>query len=181
MNKNWIKKKYRFLPVIYVVFLAVALALYLKFFANGKSLVWSHDGVPQHLNSLAYYGKYLRKVLHTLFIEHKLSLPLWDMHIGYGSDILTTLHYYVIGDPLTLLSVFVPASKTEALYAFLIFLRIYLAGIAFSRYSFIIRIQTGDLYGNDDLHLCRMDDLCGDETSVFFQSHDLPASDSSGN
>ena len=39
-------------------------------------------------------------------------------------------------DPLTLLSVFVPASKTEALYAFLIFLRIYLAGIAFSRYSF---------------------------------------------
>lgn len=58
------------------------------------------------------------------------------MHIGYGSDILTTPHYYVIGDPLTLLAVFVPESKTEALYAFLIFLRIYLAGIAFSRYSF---------------------------------------------
>ena len=137
MNKKLDKKRNIDFYLLYtLVFLAVALALYLKFFANGKSLVWSHDGVPQHLNSLAYYGKYLRKVLHTLFIEHKLSLPLWDMHIGYGSDILTTLHYYVIGDPLTLLSVFVPASKTEALYAFLIFLRIYLAGIAFSRYSF---------------------------------------------
>ncbi len=137
MNKKLDKKRNIDFYLLYtLVFFAVALALYLKFFANGKSLVWSHDGVPQHLNSLAYYGKYLRKVLHTLFIEHKLSLPLWDMHIGYGSDILTTLHYYVIGDPLTLLSVFVPASKTEALYAFLIFLRIYLAGIAFSRYSF---------------------------------------------
>lgn len=137
MNKKLDKKRNIDFYLLYTLaFFAVALALYLKFFANGKSLVWSHDGVPQHLNSLAYYGKYLRKVLHTLFIEHKLSLPLWDMHIGYGSDILTTLHYYVIGDPLTLLSVFVPASKTEALYAFLIFLRIYLAGIAFSRYSF---------------------------------------------
>ena len=137
MNKKLDKKRNIDFYLLYTLaFFAVALALYLKFFANGKSLVWSHDGVPQHLNSLAYYGKYLRKVLHTLFIEHKLSLPLWDMHIGYGSDILTTLHYYVIGDPLTLLSVFVPASKTEVLYAFLIFLRIYLAGIAFSRYSF---------------------------------------------
>ena len=43
---------------------------------------------------------------------------MWDMNIGYGSDILTTLHYYVIGDPLTLLSVFVPAEHTETLYEF---------------------------------------------------------------
>ena len=137
MNKKLDKKRNIDFYLLYTVaFSAVALALYLKFFTNGKSLVWSHDGVPQHLNSLAYYGRYLRKVLYTLFVEHKLSLPLWDMHIGYGSDILTTLHYYVIGDPLTLLSVFVPASRTETLYAFLIFLRIYLAGITFSRYSF---------------------------------------------
>lgn len=98
--------------------------------------MWSHDGIPQHLNSLAYYGRYLREVLHTIFVEHKLELPMWDMNIGYGSDILTTLHYYVIGDPLTLLSVFVPADKTEVLYEVLIFLRIYLAGISFSVFCF---------------------------------------------
>ena len=61
---------------------------------------------------------------------------MWDLHIGYGSDILTTLHYYVIGDPLTLLSVFVPEEKTEILYEVLIFLRLYLAGLAFSGYCF---------------------------------------------
>ena len=107
-----------------LAFAGIALFLYMRFYLNGKSLVWSHDGVPQHLNSLAYYGRYLRKILHTLFIEHKLSIPMWDLNIGYGSDILTTLHYYVIGDPLTLLSVFFKSSQTEFLYEFLIFLRI---------------------------------------------------------
>ena len=47
-----------------------------EFAGNGKSLVWSHDGIPQHLNSLAYYGRYLREVLHTIFVEHKLELPM---------------------------------------------------------------------------------------------------------
>lgn len=119
-----------------VAFGVMALILYLFFYLNGKSLIWSHDGVPQHLNSLAYYGEYLGEILRQLFIEHKLEIPMWDMHIGYGSDILTTLHYYVIGDPLTLLSVFVPVDKTEYLYEFLIFFRIYLAGITFSSYCF---------------------------------------------
>ena len=119
-----------------LVFGIISFFIYYQFASNGKSLVWSHDGIPQHLNSLAYYGRYLRKALYTIFVEHKLSLPMWDMNIGYGSDILTTLHYYVIGDPLTLLSVFVPADKTEILYEVLIFLRIYLAGISFSIFCF---------------------------------------------
>ena len=119
-----------------LVFGIISFFIYYQFAGNGKSLVWSHDGIPQHLNSLAYYGRYLRKALYTIFVEHKLSLPMWDMNIGYGSDILTTLHYYVIGDPLTLLSVFVPADKTEVLYEVLIFLRIYLAGISFSIFCF---------------------------------------------
>ena len=130
------EKKIDYYLIYTLAFGIIGLILYLQFYLNGKSLIWSHDGVPQHLNSLAYYGEYLRNILHSVFVEHKFEIPMWDMHIGYGSDILTTLHYYVIGDPLTLLSVFVSPEKTEYLYAFLIFLRIYLAGIAFSRYCF---------------------------------------------
>ena len=125
-----------FYLVYTLTFLALSLFLFLQFYLNGKSLVWKHDGVPQHLNSLSYYGEYLRGILYSLFVEHKCKISMWDMHIGYGSDILTTLHYYVIGDPLTLLSVLVKPEHTEKLYEFLIFLRIYLAGITFSRYAF---------------------------------------------
>ncbi|MBU5482341.1 YfhO family protein [Blautia sp. MSJ-19] len=133
-HSNW--KNADFYLFYTLAFAGIALFLYMRFYLNGKSLVWSHDGIPQHLNSLAYYGKYLRGILHTLFVEHRISIPMWDLNIGYGSDILTTLHYYVIGDPLTLLSVFFKPAQTELLYEILIFLRIYLAGIAFSRYSF---------------------------------------------
>lgn len=137
MKKIFSKKSKTDFYLLYTIaFSAISLFLYAFFYLNGKSLIWSHDGVPQHVNSLAYYGKYLRDILYALTTEHKLSIPMWDMHIGYGSDILTTLHYYVIGDPLTLFSAFVPAEKIEILYEVLIFVRIYLAGISFSLYCF---------------------------------------------
>lgn len=104
------------------------------FAVSGKSMVWKFDGVYQHFNTLVYYGKYLRKILHSLFVEHEFCVPMWDMSIGYGADILTTLNYYAIGDPLTLLSVLVPGSLTEYLYAGLIILRFYLAGATFTAY-----------------------------------------------
>ena len=72
--------------------------------ASGKSFVWNFDGVYQHFNTLVYYGKYLRKILTTLIREHRFVLSMWDLSIGFGSDILTTLNDYAIGDPLTLLA-----------------------------------------------------------------------------
>ena len=34
-----------------LVFGVIAGFIYYQFAGNGKSLVWSHDGIPQHLNS----------------------------------------------------------------------------------------------------------------------------------
>lgn len=123
--------------VLYTLcFLGLFAIVAAKFIISGKSLVWSHDGVPQHLNALSYWGEYLRELFTNLFVNHRWVLPQWDLNIGYGSDILTTLHYYVIGDPLTLFSAFVPEKYTELLYDILIVLRIYLAGITFSGFCF---------------------------------------------
>lgn len=181
-EKSGKEKKADFYILYTMVFAAISLVIYGCFYFNGKALVWSHDGVPQHINALAYYGKYLRNVLKTLVFDHKISLPMWDMHIGYGSDILTTLHYYVIGDPLTLFSVFVPEKNTEILYEILIFLRIYLAGITFSIYCFYRKNpKQATFIGCPGLYICRVDYLCVHETSLFFQSHDLSAACSYGN
>lgn len=118
------------------VFVCTAALVFMAFVKGGKSFIWNPDGLKQHYLSLAYYGEWLREIVYNLFVEHKLLIPMWDMNIGYGADILLTLHYYVLGDPLNLLSVFVPAAKTEYLYGALILLRIYLSGIAFSAYAF---------------------------------------------
>lgn len=115
-----------------ILFACFAAFIFCGFFLPyGKSLICGADGVNQHLMTLTYCGEYLRSILKNLFVEHRLSIPMFDFSIGYGSDIIQTLHYYGFGDPLNLLSVFVPAAYTEYLYGVLIVLRMFLAGITF--------------------------------------------------
>lgn len=138
-EKTILKKRLRFYSIYTISMLGIFSILLLIFISNGKSFVRVGDGLSQHYTTLAYWGQYLRSVLRTLLLEHRIEFPLWDLKLVFGSDILTTLHYYVIGDPLNLLAVFVPERYTEYLYGFLIFLRFYLAGIAFCAYCFYHR------------------------------------------
>ena len=130
-KKQKIKKE---LPYdIYAVLSLHGGSCFFRFLSQWKTFVWDSDGVTQHFNALLYYRSWLREILRTVFVEHRLEIPLWDLKIGYGSDILTTLHYYAYGDPLNLLSVFVPKEAwMDEFYSFLILLRIYLAGLSFS-------------------------------------------------
>lgn len=105
----------------------------------GKSFVYSvkslsGDGLVQHYNALVYYGEYLRGILKNIFVNHTFSIPEYDLSIGLGGDILTTLNYYVMGDPLNLLAALVPGRYMELLYNGLVIVRLYLAGIAFYLY-----------------------------------------------
>lgn len=113
-----------------LLFLAIAACVFYSFWGTGVGFVWRKDGMSQHYNALVYFGKWGRSILSTG------KVPLWDSAIGHGADILTTLHYYVVGDPLNLLSILVPERYTEYLYCGLVILRLYLAGLAFSGFCF---------------------------------------------
>lgn len=123
-QNNW----KRYVSLYTVVFVILLFFVFGYFFFKGKSFVWHMDGREQHFQALAYYGKWLRSILK----NHHFNT--YTFGLGYGGDILQTLSYYVIGDPLNLLSVFVPVRYTFYLYEALILLRLYLAGIAFSHY-----------------------------------------------
>lgn len=130
----WIKKHYY---IVYTIGFAVIASLtFSVFLRTDKGFVWSVDGQKQHLAALVYYSEWLKQIVKNLIENHAWVIPMWDMSIGQGSDILTTLHYYVIGDPLNLLSLFVRAENMESLYSGLVLLRIFLAGISFSVYCF---------------------------------------------
>lgn len=111
-----------------------ALILWQYFFSNGRSLILAPDGLSQHAVVLGYYGKYLRTIIHNIFVERSFVIPMFDFSIGLGNDIVSTLHYYAVGDPLNLLSVFVPEAYTDYLYSALAVVRMYLAGLTFSIY-----------------------------------------------
>ena len=127
-NDTWRKT----IKIYSVLFLVMAVLLFGGIFLlYDRSLVWSMDGLAQHCLSLAYYGEYLRDILRNIFVEHTFHIPMFDFSIGLGTDIVSTLHYYAIGDPLNLLSVFFKPSHTEYLYSLIVVLRMYLAGAAF--------------------------------------------------
>lgn len=90
----------------------------------------------QHYTAFVYFGRWGRELLYNLFVAHQLTIPTWDFSIGYGSDIMTTLHYYVLGDPLNLVSLLTPVSAAEYVFSALVPVRLYLAGLFFSCFCF---------------------------------------------
>ncbi len=130
-----VSKKICFFLAYTLCFAIIAGAVFSVFMINKKSFIWVPDGLQQHFNALLYYRSWLLSIIQMAVTEHRIEVPLWDMHIGLGSDVLTTLHYYVIGDPLNLLSVLVPDEKyMELFYNTMVLVRIYLAGLAFAVY-----------------------------------------------
>lgn len=128
------KKKKKLLLIEYTVsFTVLFLLIYLGFFGNHRSFIWFYDGSKQHFPALLYLRKYYLQVAANISSGH-FTLPMFDFSIGMGEDILTTLNFYGLGDPLTLLSVFVPVEYMESFYNFLVVFRMYLAGLAFLFY-----------------------------------------------
>lgn len=121
-----------------LMFILASILTFGYFVVNDKSFIWHLDGYAQHNVALTYYGTWLRDISKNILINHTFSVPMWDFGIGYGGDIITTLNYYVLGEPLNLLSVFVAPQYTEYLYAFLIILRLYLAGLFFIQFCKIM-------------------------------------------
>ncbi|KIR02156.1 hypothetical protein P261_00970 [Lachnospiraceae bacterium TWA4] len=141
MNKK-IDSKRKFYCTYTILFLIASSIIFSPFFLEHKSLIWYidkpnayNDGLCQHYNAFVYYGQYLRKIFENLIFSHQLKVPQWEFGIGYGGDVITTLSYYVIGDPISFLSLFVPTKYSEFAYSILILFRIYLSGIGFCTYA----------------------------------------------
>lgn len=118
----------------YTALFALLMGIWAAIFAlNGQSFIQYGDTLKQHYPFLVYYGRWLRQAARCVLTG--AAVPTWDFSIGYGADIITTLSYYGLGDPLDLLAAFVPGRRTEQLLEGLIVLRLYLAGLAFMAFS----------------------------------------------
>ena len=92
-----------------------------------KGAVWNVDGLMQHYPFMKVIGDWIRNALSGNF-------RAFDFSIGFGADVLTSLNYYGLGDPL-LMIIALAAGANEWGYAVLIAVRIWLAGLACMRLS----------------------------------------------
>ncbi len=139
MKKITTNRYFRFYLIYTLLFLAMAFLIFRPFTANGISFVWTIDGWTQHYKALSFYSDWLKEIIRTLIHDHKLSMDLYSFSLGYGSDVISTLHYYVVGDPICLLSALVPKDKLVYFYDFSFYLRFYLAGVTYSMYCFYMK------------------------------------------
>ncbi len=126
--------RFKFYIQYTMLFAITAVVTFLPFLVAGKSFVWQTDGLVQHYNAFIYWGEWLRTFLSNLIFKQEIVAPMWEFGLGYGEDIIIVLSYYIIGDPIALLSVLFPVEYGEIGYAFSIILRFWLSGIVFSMY-----------------------------------------------
>lgn len=145
VNKKWIFIEYT------ILFAILCLIVFYPFYHQGLSLIWGSggkDGLSQHINVVTYWGQYIRDFFGNL-VHGQFKLPMWDNSIGYGSDILATLNYYAIGDPINLIYVFSNKYNAEYFYDFAMILRLYLAGGAFVCFGYYLKKDhIGTLFGS---------------------------------
>lgn len=133
MNMKTFGKKNFFITYLLpfsALFFIVQFFVFFVFYSHNITFIWNYDGVHQHYPALSYYSSMLKNLLSGK------GLPMVDFSIGQGFDVITTLNYYVIGDPLTLLTGLWNPNHLETLYDLLIILRFYLAGVSFLIFCF---------------------------------------------
>ena len=125
-------KHFKYYFIYTICFCLISAIILLFFEASGKSFVRTMDGMAQHFPALCY----VRDYFYAGFSNGVRSLPVMDFSVGQGFDVIGTLNYYGLGDPLNLLTLLFPTGAEELMYAFMIFFRLYLVGIGFSIYCF---------------------------------------------
>ncbi len=114
--------------ILYAVFF---IAVFLPFWYNGKSFVWSMDGLSQHYSNLLYLREWVKEILKNLMENHSLVIPMWDLELGMGFDVSSALAFR----PLQWLAVFFNANTMEYFFIVRTWISLYIAGIGFLLFS----------------------------------------------
>ncbi len=129
------RRIWKYIGVYTVVYILSMLLVYGIFFVEHRTFVWKNDGLVQHYALLTYVGRYIRKFVQELS-RGVFSVPLFDVNMNLGDDVIGLLYSLGRMDPLLLSSALVPAKYTEYLFVVLTLLRGYLAGLSFSYLCF---------------------------------------------
>lgn len=125
--------------VFYIFYTLFFLALFYIcdaswFFLSKKSFIWSVDGMEIQYPFGVYVGQWIRKMVRAVLTGHLSKIPMWDMSIGYGSDVLVSCGNFF--DPFNSLFAVFPLEKSELVYDIILVMKYYLSGLAFSWFSF---------------------------------------------
>ena len=133
-NKNNYKK---WIVMYSIVFILLDTLLLFIFVANEKSFLWNPDGVYQHYVAFNYLCDYLGS-----FLKGSSDNAFFNYTIGQGADILTTLNTYDFLDSVAVLTALMFPISRYARYVLMIFIKLYISGLAVFAYCKSIDIKS---------------------------------------
>lgn len=95
-----------------------------------KSIMSLYDGLTQYYLEFVYIGRWIRECAETLFVSHSLDIPMFDISIGFGDDIITMGSTH-IADPFMWIFSLAPETYSEASYTWMIIAKLYCGGLSF--------------------------------------------------
>lgn len=116
------------------VFLAAFCLCMLPLALEGKTLIWSVDGIEQAYVWFFAVGDWIRSFFGSVFADSGLVLPMWNSEWGYGADSYVALSMFLF-DPFYWVSAITPDEHAELVFQLSIVARLYCAGIAFSLFA----------------------------------------------
>lgn len=116
-----------------IMFIVMMAVMSFSLLLAGKGFIWGVDGLAQQYVFFAYEGMWLRELIGNVLTGQ--DLPLWTSQIGWGGDPFITL-LSCIGDPLNLISVFIPVQAADIALNLTVPIRLYIAGLVFSGFCF---------------------------------------------
>ena len=115
-------------------FLVAAMGFVFPFLANGKSLIWSVDGLHQQYPLLLYTKRYLLETFQHFLSTGALRFPQWDFTMGFGMPVADNIRR----EPFALLCFFATEKNLEVLFDVITVLRMYVCGLSFLWYCKVI-------------------------------------------
>lgn len=165
ISKENTQKKYKYFITYTLVFLILFLGCFAIYFIKyHKAFFRSYDGIDQHYLNFLNCGKWLREIFKNIFINHSFVIPMWNNGIGFGADVLISNGAYY-PDIFNWISVFFPSKYAEIGYDFMIFLKIYCVGLAFSYFAFYKKQSFGATLAGTIVYT-----FCGTVGIVFIES-----------
>ena len=134
-NKIVTKERIRFLLVYSMLFSLCFFFCFQIFFSNyNKTYIFNYDAIDNNYPFFIAVGRWWRLLFKNIFIKHTFEIPMWDMSIGYGGDIITTLGngFNNFFNPLYIISAFFPSDRSETAFKIVLILQIYLSGLTFN-------------------------------------------------
>ena len=119
--------KKRWLFAMYTICFGIMVMLVFgRFLYYGKSFVGGADGLSQVAPTMQYTGQYYRALLKNI-LQGNLQIPMWDMSIGFGMNILQVISF----DPVYILCSALFVHNIAIGIAIYDMLCLYLAGVMF--------------------------------------------------